>query len=81
MDLERGWYEEINEEAERQAEQMFYNESEVSDSFGRLMYAMKGELSCSIVYVDDDDTAVEIYGRVVRIRESRIEILEDGAVP
>jgi hypothetical protein len=81
MDLERGWYEEINEAAEMEAERMFYNESEVSDSFGRLMYALKGGLSCSIVYVDDDDIAVEIHGRVVHIGESRIEILEDGAVP
>ena len=79
MDLENGWYEEIDEEAERQSEQIFNNENEVSDSFGRLMYALKGSLPCSIVYIDDNDMAVEIHGRVVSIGESGIKILAEGA--
>ena len=79
MGLERSWYEEISEAAEMEAERMFYNEDESSDSYGRLMYAMKGNLPCSIVYIDDDDMAVEIHGRVFRIEESGIKILAEGA--
>jgi len=82
MDLERSWYEGISEAAEMEAERMFYNEDESSDSYGRLMYAMKGNLPCSIVYIGDDDMAVEIHGRVFRIEESGIKILaEDAAEP
>jgi hypothetical protein len=79
MDLERSWYEEISEAAEMEAERMFYNEDESSDSNGRLMYALKGSLPCSIVFIDDDDMAMEICGKVVHIKESGIEILAEGA--
>jgi hypothetical protein len=79
MGLEHSWYEEISEAAEKEAERMFYNEDESSDSNGRLMYALKGSLPCSIVFIDDDDMAMEICGKVVHIKESGIEMLAEGA--
>jgi hypothetical protein len=43
------------------------------------MYALKGSLPCSIVFIDDDDMAMEICGKVVHIKESGIEMLAEGA--
>ena len=79
MDLDRAWYEGIDEEADSQKGRMFYTETEASDSFGRLMYALKGDLPCSVVYIGEDERAEEIRGRVVRVSDRGAEILAEGS--
>ena len=77
MDLDRNWYEHINKDAESQSGQMFYNEKKASDRDGLFLYALKGDLKCSVNYITSDEKLEEIYGKVTRVDQNGIELLPD----